>query len=245
MNDAQTLVFSKSLFKKQPVLELAELSSFRLVLPCLFQTSFCWGICISKSLWLKHIWKTSRQVAFRSETHDLLRHSGRSTRSANLFERKQRGRGITSPGLYGGWFWKGNFSEKRSWEQKTYPLPFATFESMIFIVSSWNMDSVCAGVHQLHFYAVSGWSLCTFSVERLNCQCLGWMFHSAESKKKRMKIKRHVLVFDSWATRPFSHVQALCKVSIPILLEIFHLPISWEIETICQVWTIHMLGGAI
>lgn len=45
----------------------------------------------AKSLWLKHIWKTRRQVAFRSETHDLLGHSGRSTRSASLFERKQRG----------------------------------------------------------------------------------------------------------------------------------------------------------
>ena len=29
-----------------------------------------------------------------------------------------------------------------SWEQKTYPLPFGTFETIIFIVSSWDMDSV-------------------------------------------------------------------------------------------------------
>lgn len=34
--DAQTPIASKSLFKKKPVLELAELSSSRLVLPCLF-----------------------------------------------------------------------------------------------------------------------------------------------------------------------------------------------------------------
>ena len=66
----------------------------------------------------------------------------------------------------------------------------------------------CSPAVKIH--AISGWSLCTFSVEHLNRQYLGWMFHSGESKKKRMKIKRHVLVFDSWATSSFSPMFKLC-----------------------------------